>query len=122
MLPVAPGRLSATSCSPTRSLTLLATKRPTLPDAPPGDCGMMSRIGGSGYAVAAARALVEASSAHQNAAAIPGATMLCPTLLLPLPMDMTPRYLVNEYAPDPAVEFDRAVAEKYVLYAHRLAA
>ena len=37
-------------------------------------------------------------------------------------MDTTPRYLVNEYAPDPAVEFDRALAEKYVLYAHRLAA
>src|SRR5262245_40070589 len=38
------------------------------------------------------------------------------------PMDMSPRYLVNEYAPDPAVKFDRAVAEQYVLYAHRLAA
>ena len=37
-------------------------------------------------------------------------------------MDIKPRYLVNEYAPDPAVRFDRAVAEKYVLYAHRLAA
>jgi ribulose-5-phosphate 4-epimerase/fuculose-1-phosphate aldolase len=37
-------------------------------------------------------------------------------------MDMSPRYLVNEYAPDPAVKFDRAVAERYVLYAHRLAA
>ena len=37
-------------------------------------------------------------------------------------MDMSPRYLVNEYAPDPAVKFDRAVAEQYVLYAHRLAA
>jgi ribulose-5-phosphate 4-epimerase/fuculose-1-phosphate aldolase len=37
-------------------------------------------------------------------------------------MDLSPQYLVNEYAPDPAVEFDRAVAEKYVLYAHRLAA
>jgi ribulose-5-phosphate 4-epimerase/fuculose-1-phosphate aldolase len=33
-----------------------------------------------------------------------------------------PPYLVNEYAPDPAVTFDRAVGETYVRYAHRLAA
>jgi ribulose-5-phosphate 4-epimerase/fuculose-1-phosphate aldolase len=29
-------------------------------------------------------------------------------------------YQVNEYAPDPAVQFDRAVGEKYVRYAHML--
>ena len=37
-------------------------------------------------------------------------------------MDNIPRYLVNEYAPDPAVTLDRSVAEQYVRYAHRLAA
>ena len=37
-------------------------------------------------------------------------------------MDTMPRYLVNEYAPDPAVALDRAIAEQYVCYAHRLAA
>ena len=34
----------------------------------------------------------------------------------------TPPYLVNEYAPDPSVTFDRRVAETYVRYAHMLAA
>lgn len=34
----------------------------------------------------------------------------------------TPRFAVNEYAPDPAVRFDRAIGETYVRYAHRLAA
>jgi ribulose-5-phosphate 4-epimerase/fuculose-1-phosphate aldolase len=33
-----------------------------------------------------------------------------------------PRYVVNEYAPEPDVVLDRSVAEKYVRYAHRLAA
>ena len=33
-----------------------------------------------------------------------------------------PLYLVNEYAPDPAVRFDTRVAETYVRYAHMLAA
>lgn len=33
-----------------------------------------------------------------------------------------PVYAVNEFAPDPAVEFDRGLAEQYVRYAHRLAA
>jgi ribulose-5-phosphate 4-epimerase/fuculose-1-phosphate aldolase len=33
-----------------------------------------------------------------------------------------PPYLVNEYAPDPAVVPDRGIAETYVRYAHRLAA
>lgn len=33
-----------------------------------------------------------------------------------------PPYAVNEYAPDPSVEFDRSVAEQYVRYAHMLAA
>lgn len=33
-----------------------------------------------------------------------------------------PRYLVNEYAPDPAVKFDRGVGASYVRYAHMLAA
>ena len=33
-----------------------------------------------------------------------------------------PLYQVNEYAPDPRVKFDRGVAEKYVRYAHMLAA
>ena len=33
-----------------------------------------------------------------------------------------PRYLVNEYAPEPDVTLDTAVAEKYVRYAHMLAA
>ena len=32
-----------------------------------------------------------------------------------------PRYAVNEYTPDPAVVFDRAVGETYVRYAHRMA-
>ena len=32
-----------------------------------------------------------------------------------------PRYQVNQLAPDPAVKFDRKIAEQYVLYAHRLA-
>ena len=36
--------------------------------------------------------------------------------------DSPPAYQVNEYAPDRSVRFDREVAEKYVLYAHRLAA
>src|ERR1051325_7281212 len=31
-------------------------------------------------------------------------------------------YQVNEYAPDPSVQLDHAVAEKYVRYAHMLAA
>jgi len=34
----------------------------------------------------------------------------------------TPRFVVNEYTPDPAVQMDRAIAETYVRYAHRLAA
>lgn len=33
-----------------------------------------------------------------------------------------PRYQVNQLRPDPRVRFDRAFAEQYVLYAHRLAA
>jgi ribulose-5-phosphate 4-epimerase/fuculose-1-phosphate aldolase len=33
-----------------------------------------------------------------------------------------PRYLVNEYAPEPDVTLDATVAEKYVRYAHMLAA
>lgn len=37
-------------------------------------------------------------------------------------MDILPPFQVNEYAPDPAVELDRSVAEKYVRYAHMLAA
>jgi ribulose-5-phosphate 4-epimerase/fuculose-1-phosphate aldolase len=38
-------------------------------------------------------------------------------------MDAVDRsYQVNEYAPDPTVQFDRAVAEKYVRYAHMLSA
>lgn len=32
------------------------------------------------------------------------------------------RFQVNQLTPDPAVQFDRKVAEQYVLYAHRLAA
>lgn len=36
--------------------------------------------------------------------------------------DRAPEYLVNEYTPDPAVELDRAIADDYVRYAHRLAA
>jgi len=36
--------------------------------------------------------------------------------------DPAPPYLVNEYAPDPAVTFDRRIAATYVRYAHRLAA
>jgi ribulose-5-phosphate 4-epimerase/fuculose-1-phosphate aldolase len=33
-----------------------------------------------------------------------------------------PPFVVNEYAPDPSVELDRSIAEKYVRYAHMLAA
>lgn len=33
-----------------------------------------------------------------------------------------PRFKVNQMTPDPAVKFDRAISEQYVLYAHRLAA
>lgn len=33
-----------------------------------------------------------------------------------------PLYVVNQRTPDPRVIFDRAIAEQYVLYAHRLAA
>lgn len=36
--------------------------------------------------------------------------------------EQAPAYLVNEYAPDPAVAFDRAVGATYVRYAHMLAA
>jgi len=36
--------------------------------------------------------------------------------------DPAPPYLVNEYAPDPRVVFDREVGESYVRYAHRLCA
>jgi ribulose-5-phosphate 4-epimerase/fuculose-1-phosphate aldolase len=36
--------------------------------------------------------------------------------------DAAPRYLVNEYTPDPAVTFDAAIAASYVRYAHMLAA
>ena len=36
--------------------------------------------------------------------------------------DTTAPYQVNEYAPDANVALDRAIAEKYVVYAHRLAA
>src|SRR3954463_14611649 len=36
--------------------------------------------------------------------------------------DTAPRYLVNEYTPDPAVAFDAGVATNYVRYAHMLAA
>lgn len=32
-----------------------------------------------------------------------------------------PQFKVNQMTPDPAVKFDRAIAEQYVLYAHRLA-
>ncbi len=32
------------------------------------------------------------------------------------------RFQVNQLTPDPAVQFDRKIAEQYVLYAHRLAA
>ena len=35
--------------------------------------------------------------------------------------DPAPRYLVNEYTPDPAVGLDRTVADTYVRYAHMLA-
>ena len=31
-------------------------------------------------------------------------------------------YKVNELTPDPSVVFDRKIAEKYLTYAHRLAA
>ena len=34
----------------------------------------------------------------------------------------TPRFVVNEYTPDPAVVFDRSIGDTYVRYAHRLAA
>lgn len=33
-----------------------------------------------------------------------------------------PQFQVNQLTPDPAVQFDRAIGEQYVLYAHRLAA
>jgi ribulose-5-phosphate 4-epimerase/fuculose-1-phosphate aldolase len=33
-----------------------------------------------------------------------------------------PLYQVNEYAPDPTVQFDRTIADKFVRYAHMLAA
>jgi len=33
-----------------------------------------------------------------------------------------PRFQVNQLTPDPAVKFDRELAEQYILYAHRLAA
>jgi ribulose-5-phosphate 4-epimerase/fuculose-1-phosphate aldolase len=33
-----------------------------------------------------------------------------------------PQYQVNEYAPDPTVKFDRGIADKFVRYAHMLAA
>ncbi|HEY0337637.1 MAG TPA: class II aldolase/adducin family protein [Burkholderiales bacterium] len=33
-----------------------------------------------------------------------------------------PLYQVNEYAPDPTVKFDRTIADKFVRYAHMLAA
>src|SRR3954467_15043328 len=36
--------------------------------------------------------------------------------------DAAPRYLVNEYTPDPAVTFDSAIAATYLRYAHMLAA
>jgi len=36
--------------------------------------------------------------------------------------DLAPPYLVNEYTPDPAVAFDRTVADTYIRYAHRLSA
>lgn len=36
--------------------------------------------------------------------------------------EQAPPYLVNEYAPDPAVAFDRDVGATYVRYAHMLAA
>jgi ribulose-5-phosphate 4-epimerase/fuculose-1-phosphate aldolase len=36
--------------------------------------------------------------------------------------EATPPFAVNEYTPDPAVAFDRAVGASYVRYAHRLAA
>ncbi|MCC6534599.1 MAG: class II aldolase/adducin family protein [Burkholderiales bacterium] len=35
--------------------------------------------------------------------------------------DRASDYLVNEYAPDPAVQLDRVIGETYVRYAHRLA-
>jgi ribulose-5-phosphate 4-epimerase/fuculose-1-phosphate aldolase len=34
----------------------------------------------------------------------------------------SPQYQVNEYAPDPTVKFDRSIADKFVRYAHMLAA
>lgn len=37
-----------------------------------------------------------------------------------MPDDAAPRYLVNEYTPDPAVVFDRTVGETYVRYARML--
>src|SRR5436190_24080151 len=121
MLPVAPGRLSATSGCPRRSPSFCATSRPTVSEAPPGDWGMMSRMGRSGYAASAPAG----TSGEENSAAATRSANIFDFILFPLlstAMDLTPRYLVNEYAPDPAVELDRAIAEKYVLYAHRLAA
>jgi ribulose-5-phosphate 4-epimerase/fuculose-1-phosphate aldolase len=42
--------------------------------------------------------------------------------VLQIAMDITTSpYLVNEYAPDPDVTFDRTIAERYVRYAHMLA-
>ena len=38
------------------------------------------------------------------------------------PAPPLPSYLVNEYAPDPSVTFDRDIGVTYVRYAHRLAA
>lgn len=54
---------------------------------------------------------------------VPRATITSITFISRQTMnDSTPLYLVNEYAPDPAVQFDRSVGETYVRYAHMLAA
>src|SRR6476469_6019338 len=68
MLPVAPGRLSTTNCWPKLSASFWATMRPTVSDAPPGDCGINRRTGRVGYRVSAACAT--AGENESNIAAV----------------------------------------------------
>src|SRR3954466_11793667 len=55
MLPPAPARLSATTCTPHDSVSRCAARRPRMSVGPPGGNGMMKRTGLDGYDCASAQ-------------------------------------------------------------------
>jgi hypothetical protein len=62
-LPLAPGRLSATTDCPICSATLAATSRPTMSVGPPGGNGMIMRMDLEGYVCANAAPVTSVDNA-----------------------------------------------------------